>query len=617
MATIGSLVVDLKAETAAFRRDLGRARRDVKTFSDRTNRSLTTVTRGFSVMAARAKTFIGVFAATAGVRGIDQVLQSVTNLADTADKLGLTTDRLQELRFAAEQTGVASNTLDMAMQRFTRRLGEAAQGGGELKGVLDQYGISVTDSAGRTRDQAAVLGELAEVIRKADSDAERLRIAFKAFDSEGAALVNVLRDGRAGLERWSQAARDAGVVMDADLIQKAREINAEWETLIETIGVKAKGAIISFIAAVREGFSEQTQASGLGALRTQLEEAAGGVTTLQQAIDNLARTATQITPGGTAVAGLADDMAVARIQAQALQNAISSLGGAFGKLPEAVEIESVGFSQQVQDTIEALRFQAEQLSRTAEVQRVYTEARRAGVEVDSAAGMEIRNLVERLQEAERAQTTGAAAAQASADEWREFQDAVRRAADATDDGMRTIQSSSERSLGAMGRDLLAGENAMDSLANAARQTVNAIISEFLRLAVIRPIIGSIFGAIGGGVTGIGATSATQATAAGGTGLLFQHGGSFIADGPGGTDAIAARINVSKGEEVTVKTAAQQRQGGGGGLTINQTFNIEGNDAGNFAIVQRLMREMEQRTVAAIQQLMNDGGPLAIAAGRRR
>ena len=63
--------------------------------------------------------------------------------AKTADKVGLATDALQELHFAAERAGVGQNNLDMAMQRFSRRVGEAAEGGGELKGVLDQYNIAV------------------------------------------------------------------------------------------------------------------------------------------------------------------------------------------------------------------------------------------------------------------------------------------------------------------------------------------------------------------------------------------------------------------------------------------------------------------------------------------
>lgn len=49
-------------------------------------------------------------------------------LAKTADKVGIAAESLQEMRYAAELTGVQTSTLDMAMQRLSRRVGEAARG---------------------------------------------------------------------------------------------------------------------------------------------------------------------------------------------------------------------------------------------------------------------------------------------------------------------------------------------------------------------------------------------------------------------------------------------------------------------------------------------------------
>jgi hypothetical protein len=44
----------------------------------------------------------------------------------TADTIGVGVEALQELRFAAKASGVEQQTLDMALQRFTRRAAEAA-----------------------------------------------------------------------------------------------------------------------------------------------------------------------------------------------------------------------------------------------------------------------------------------------------------------------------------------------------------------------------------------------------------------------------------------------------------------------------------------------------------
>src|SRR5690606_24293653 len=88
----------------------------------------------------------------------------------TAGKIGIAVEDLQRLRYAAELSGVATNTLDMAMQRFARRVAEAAKGGGELKATLEQYNIAVKDSAGNTRTQMDILRDLADVIKNAEND---------------------------------------------------------------------------------------------------------------------------------------------------------------------------------------------------------------------------------------------------------------------------------------------------------------------------------------------------------------------------------------------------------------------------------------------------------------
>lgn len=170
---------------------------------------------------AFAKVAIAVAAAFATDRLIafgNQAITTADKVAKTAAKIGLATDALQELRFAAARSGVETTALDMGLQRFTRRVAEAVQGSGELKGTLDQYNIAVKNADGSTRDTVDVLGDLADVIQAVESDSERLRISFKAFDSEGAALVNALRGGSEGLAELRAQAHETGNVIDADLL---------------------------------------------------------------------------------------------------------------------------------------------------------------------------------------------------------------------------------------------------------------------------------------------------------------------------------------------------------------------------------------------------------------
>jgi hypothetical protein len=67
---------------------------------------------------------------------VDRSISAANAIGKTADTIGVGVEALQELRFAAKASGVEQQTLDMALQRFTRRAAEAAEGTGEAKDAL-------------------------------------------------------------------------------------------------------------------------------------------------------------------------------------------------------------------------------------------------------------------------------------------------------------------------------------------------------------------------------------------------------------------------------------------------------------------------------------------------
>ena len=242
MPKLSTYTVQVKADTGNLRKNMKRAENQMRQSSDKMGSAVGRVGKGLQGLTKSLLSLKGLLLGGAAVgmayfakRSID----AADSIAKTADKLGLTTDALQELRFAADLAGVAQTALDMGMQRFTRRVAEAVQGKGELIGVLEQYNILTTDSAGRTRDMNDVLGDLADVMLNTTDDAERLRIAFKAFDSEGVAMVNMLKEGRAALEATRAKAREYGLVIDEALVRKAVEAKDAITILTEQLKAQA------------------------------------------------------------------------------------------------------------------------------------------------------------------------------------------------------------------------------------------------------------------------------------------------------------------------------------------------------------------------------------------
>ena len=119
---------------------------------DNTKAAFNTLNKSLSFAGKSAATvskgILGIgAAATAAAGAVALFTKSNVNALDTlgktASKLGVNVEFLQQMRFAAEQTGIETRTLDMGLQRFIRRVAEAAKGTGEAKAALQQLGIDV------------------------------------------------------------------------------------------------------------------------------------------------------------------------------------------------------------------------------------------------------------------------------------------------------------------------------------------------------------------------------------------------------------------------------------------------------------------------------------------
>ncbi|MGB5335008.1 MAG: hypothetical protein WBN07_05280 [Woeseiaceae bacterium] len=177
-------------------------------------------------------------------------LSTADAIAKTADRVGVSIEGLQRLRYAAKATGVEERTLEMALQRFARRTGEAAQGTGELVKEFERLRIPLRDANGNMRTTEEILLDYADAVQAAESDQEKLRLSFKAFDSEGAALVNTLRNGSEGMRDLMERADELGLVIDENTVRASERLNQAWEDFTTRVSVGFKKAVLEVVGAM-------------------------------------------------------------------------------------------------------------------------------------------------------------------------------------------------------------------------------------------------------------------------------------------------------------------------------------------------------------------------------
>lgn len=252
MATdLAKLVVKLEAESSKLTTELQKANQKLSSFERGAKRSASAVKGIFAGLVAG-------FSIDALVGGIRNATDSLSKIADQADKLGLTTDALQELRFAAEQAGVKVESFDIGFQRFTRRAADAAAGNEALAKTFRDFNIELTGQDGRLKTNEALFLEFADAIKASDDQGKRILKTFQLLDTEGVDLVRLLQQGSGAVEGFRDRARSMGAVIDADLIQRSREADRQLDALSRVIGAQLKPALAELapvLVSVAESFA--------------------------------------------------------------------------------------------------------------------------------------------------------------------------------------------------------------------------------------------------------------------------------------------------------------------------------------------------------------------------
>lgn len=661
MASIGSLTASLELESGAFIRNMERARTTLNQFSSRSQRALRAVEQSFNrfdravtnslrnMLSFRA--ILGTVAGTAGLGlVVKRSIEAADSIAKTADKIGVATGALQELRYAAELAGVQQNTLDMALQRFTRRAAEAAQGTGEAKDALATLGVQLRDSTGALRPTEALLSDVADAFTRIENPADRVRLAFKLFDSEGVVMVNMLRNGAAALEETRQQARDLGLVLEDDLLRNAEATNDSITTLTRVLQTRFTRAILESASSIDEIVRAITQAmphvaSFFAELSKRAQTTIREIRGIKNAIEsvlNFFSNPTSVQP----LSDLEDRVRMINEQIIEVENRIKSGAGSVGDqsllqslidarrellsiISERTAEESGGLritvnrGQRPEETLPPITFPPPGTS---------TTAKKAGISDAEREAQAIQRVIEALEfeqqqlmRTERAQAQYNALKRAGIDASHEMAPAVMQAAEEVynlGEASRMLDEIiSEDAAGLFGRELeRVGEEARtvsdefarfgeitssafeDAILNGGKlkDVLGGLLQDFARMG-LRSASNSIFGVIGGflGFGGGGVSSALDSSIASNPDLFgFANGGSFRVGGAGGTDSQLVAFRATPGEMVDVRTPGQQRDSGGYAPVYN--IDARGADAGAVARIERVLAERDRTEAQRIR-----------------
>jgi len=219
--SLGSLVVSLIAETAQFRADMGKA--------------AYTAQKNFQSIKSSAQSLAGAlgiyFSASMFVDWIKGTIDAADAMYDMAQKVGIATDKLSQLAYAAKLDGVSVDDLGTSLGKLNKNIAETARGTGEAKEAFRAMGVSVLDSNGNIKDTDQILLEIAGKFSTYADGANKSALAVALFGRAGANMIPFLNNGKDGIEAMgAELARLGGVIMP-DAAKKANELNDDIDRL--------------------------------------------------------------------------------------------------------------------------------------------------------------------------------------------------------------------------------------------------------------------------------------------------------------------------------------------------------------------------------------------------
>lgn len=633
------LNVILSARDREFTRAMDRAQRRVDQFSRQSNRRLNSSTAAFTALSGAARAFLPALSAGLVVQQVRRVVSELDEIGKKADAIGLTTDALQELRVVAEEAGVSQEALDNSMMQFSRRLGEARQGLGQARYALDDLNLSAIELASMPLDQA--LQTVAEAMLSVEDATSRTAMAQQLFGRSGVPMLNLLREGAAGMEAMRQNARDLGIVIDEDLIRSAEEAENQLGLMSRVIDANLSTALINLaplLVGATTGIANITTAARSFIDSFNAMQAEADVSHLQSEIETIEGLLDDLDDDDDARVRLlplgGEAEAVARLAALRLQ--LSNLQNEAGAAAPSMQTVEIGSPADLSSLRAATAEQAE-LARLAGLTAEERERARIEAEADALVMEALANFVgsdfsaettnarQEVIELRQEYIDAATAASSILNPIEAVGGATSRAGSAADDAAQSYQEMLEKIIQAnpalrqlgfnaeiLGDTMTMVESGMESAfmsmidgtmsaKDAFKSMARDIIAQLYRVLVVQRMVGT-FGAGGGGILGsiFGALNPTGAA----SGRSVQAGQPYVT-GEHGRELF---VPSSAGRVLSVSQSKDALNGGGGGVVVNQTINVStGVQQTVRTEIKQLMPQIAESAKSAVVDAKRRGG----------
>jgi len=260
---ISRLVVKMEAENSKLHKDLDRSNKKLKRFE----KEASNAQKASKAMAIG----MGALGSAVAAVGLGALIKSQMDyqdaLAKSADKIGINSQALSGLRFAAEQTVGSYQGIDEALTKASKRLGEFnASGGGAAARWLEKLNLD-TEKLGKLQPDQ-LFNEYSKAINGLNTRGEKMAATSALMGDESRKFLTLMESGPDSIQGFTKEAEALGIAIsrvDAAKIEAANDTMNRVATSTKGLGATFAVELAPYITAAADLMRDfAIQGSGAG-----------------------------------------------------------------------------------------------------------------------------------------------------------------------------------------------------------------------------------------------------------------------------------------------------------------------------------------------------------------
>jgi len=240
MAIAGVLEIQLLANIARLQKDMDDAKRSVGGAMATIEKTVGGAVRAMGLLGGALS--IGAFVSMA-----KQAIDTADAINKLTQRTGLAAETLSQLQYAAKLADVSSDSLTTGIKKLNQSIAGGLAGDKEKLSVFKSLGITLTDTAGRTKTADQVLLEMADTFAKSRDGAGKTAAAIDLLGKAGDEMIPLLNGGSQAILEMMKEADRLGLTISGDFAARAEEFNdnlTRIQTQSEKLAISLGGDLV-------------------------------------------------------------------------------------------------------------------------------------------------------------------------------------------------------------------------------------------------------------------------------------------------------------------------------------------------------------------------------------